>query len=65
MSDTFESAGVCLLASTGKSLRLEITNSHHVFTEVFYVGLNDLKEVLNGKKKTATIVRVNSEKEVE
>ena len=65
MSDTFESAGVCLLAPTGKSLRLEITNSHHAFAEVYYVGLNALKEVLNGKKKSATIVRVNSEKEVE
>jgi len=65
MSNTFESVGVCLLASTGKSLRVEIVNSHRVFTDVYYVGLNDLKEVLDGKKKTATIVRVNSEKEVE
>jgi hypothetical protein len=54
---TLISCGVCLLSATGRSLRLEIHLPGSSSTQVYYIGLGDLENVLNGRKRTATIVK--------
>jgi len=55
---SFEKAGVVILAPSGRSIRLEIRDPDRVFLDIYYVGINDTEEVLKGRKQTATIVRV-------
>lgn len=53
----FVKCGVCLIAPTGRSLRLELNDPNQVFTEIYYVSLKDLEDVLQGRKQTATIIK--------
>ena len=58
MSD-FQTVGVIVRASTGRSLKIELTDlPFTTFNHNFYVGINALEDVLNGHKKTATIYMV-------
>lgn len=48
--------GVCLLAASGRSLRIELID-HGKISLVCYVSLKDLEAVLHKRKKTATIIK--------
>ena len=53
----FEKNGVCFIASSGRSLRIELID-HGRITTVCYVSLIDLDAVLHKRKKTASIIKV-------
>lgn len=60
----FESAGVGFIASSGRSLALDVVDKTRVFSDRYYISLKDLDAVLNKRKKTATIFKiVNAEPE--
>jgi len=53
MGNSFAVTGTIQLSSTGKSLVLEIVNRDGKD----YIPVSDVKEVMNGKKKTGTVWR--------
>jgi hypothetical protein len=63
MSSAFESAGVALLAPSGKSLRLEINDRTRVFTDIYYLSLHDIENVVKKHKSTAQIVKLKGQEE--
>lgn len=52
----FHNVGFCEIASTGRSVKLKITDDPStVFERTFYVGREALVQLLHGNRKTATI----------
>lgn len=60
-TSSFEPAGVLFIASSKRSLKLEIRDSNRVFQSDYYISIKDVENVLNGKKQTAQIVKLISE----
>lgn len=58
----FENVGTAELSSTKRSVRFKITPVYSVLDEYYYVGIKALEDLLNKRKKTATIY-VRREKE--
>jgi len=57
--------GVCELAPSGVSLRIEVEPESSIFTERYYANAKDVEAVINKRKKTATIyiLEENEQKE--
>jgi len=58
----FEIVGVVMRASSGRSLKLELHLPYTVFTEICYVPIKAVQEVINEHKKSATIYKVKPKK---
>lgn len=58
MGSSFDNVGSFKLASSGKSLALDILPEHSVFTIRCYIGLKDLESVVQKRKKSGTIYKL-------
>jgi len=54
----FEAAGIMFIASSKRSLKLEIRDKTRVFMDAYYVSIKDVQDVLNGRQKTAQLVKL-------
>ena len=63
MGDSFEVVGVARLASTGKSLRLELRLPYTVFTEICYVPVKAVQDVIDKHKKEATVYKLKDDQQ--
>lgn len=55
MGDSFDNVGTFKLASSGRSLALDITPPNSVFSFRCYIGLKDLDKVTSKRKKNGAI----------
>lgn len=60
MSDKFDIVGVLVLASTGRSFRIELKD--YPFSCPYYVSIKDLEDVKARRKKTATIYMLKKDR---
>jgi len=58
LAGDFENVGVARIASSGRSLKLELHLPYTTFMEVAYVSIKDIQEVIAKHKKNATIWQV-------
>ena len=62
MNKQFQNVGVLLMASTKRSLRIELNNlPYTTFQQIVYVSIKDVEAVLNHRKKTATLWIINKD----
>jgi hypothetical protein len=52
---TFDLIGILELSSSKRSIRFLFKNPGSLSDDYFYVSLKDLQDVLEGRKKTATL----------
>jgi len=62
LAGDFENVGVARVASSGRSLKLELHLPNTVFMEVAYVSIKDIEKVIAKHKKNATIWQVKGKK---
>jgi hypothetical protein len=58
--DDFLRVGICFIGPSGKSLKFEIDDPGRVFTDIYYLSLKDLDDVLGKRKQTATLVKIKT-----
>ena len=51
----WRNVGYAEFSASGKSVRLKIVPEYSCFAEYYYVGVESLRMLLEGRKKTATI----------
>jgi len=58
----WRNVGYAEFSSTRKSIRLKISPKYSVFSECYYIGVESLRKLLDGRKKSATIYLIEEER---